>query len=68
MKEKQKYKIGQQAVYIKIEISDLFQGVEIRKVFEVKPYFYTLSLSQNEYFQALRLLEEIMNKKVYTGL
>ncbi len=48
--------------YIRIEIVDYFGSKE---VIEVKPYFDRQQLTEIEYLNAIRLLEEEKNKATY---
>ena len=48
--------------YIRIEIIDYFGT---KKVIEVKPYFDKQQLTEIEYLNAIRLLEEEKNKATY---
>jgi hypothetical protein len=48
--------------YIRIEIVDYFGN---KKVIEVKPYFDKQQLTEIEFLNAIRLLEEEKNKATY---
>ena len=48
--------------YIRIEIVDYFGA---KKVIEVKPYFDKQQLTEIEFLNAIRLLEEEKNKATY---
>lgn len=51
--------------YIRIEIVDYFGT---KKVIEVKPYFDKQQLTEIEFLNAIRLLEEEKNKATYAFL